>query len=176
MIHPSSTLRSLLLGVVSLVLSASAIAQPPSPLSVELRTPTREVRRGDLFLLQVGLSNVDEARTVVLRGDPGFGPAGGLELRVTDSQGRTTIAPRTVSYVTLSEAQDGVRKTLLRPGQALWINRHVRVRDLFPAPGSYRLEVRYTSPSPSSRSPALPGRVVEGASEQSNIAEIRLVD
>lgn len=123
-------------------------------------------------LIQVVILNTREQGKINLRGQPGFGAAGGLTLVIEDADGRRrTIAP---AADTLNPAQPvaGDRRVVLTPGQALGLQRREATANLFPAPGRYRLFVTYASPRPNASTTSSVSDAVEGASGTSNVVEL----
>jgi len=108
--------------VFALFVASAATAQSQASVVVELRVPTT-LRLSRAVPMVVLVRNVEPQRRVVLRGQLGFSPAGGLELVVIDSQGnRHTIEP-TAGDMTLEQARAGSRRVVLDAGHGMGIQR-----------------------------------------------------
>lgn len=126
-------------------LSASTVsAQAKAPVELTIRAPATTVPLDRDFALHALVRNSDRARTVALRGTPGFGPGGGLELVVTDASGKRRIVAHPTSAAPLEEATRNGRAVLLGPGEGLAVRHRQAARRIFVAPGTYQLAVRYS--------------------------------
>lgn len=156
--------RALFLSALVAFSASNASAQAPVPIELTLRASASVVPLGRDFALHALVKNSDSAKTVALRGMPGFGPGGGLELVVTDASGKRWIVPHPTRAPSLDEATRNGRAVLLRPGETLAVRHREAARKIFLAPGRYRLAVRY---SPVTRGAGSP---ITGAQE-SQLAE-----
>lgn len=151
--------RALFLSALVAFSASNASAQAPVPIELTLRASASAVPLHRDFALHALVKNSGNARTVALRGAPGFGPGGGLELVVTDAAGKRRIVPHPTRAPSLEEATRNGRAVLLRRGEALAVRHREAARKIFLAPGRYRLSVRY---SPVTHGAALP---IAGADE-----------
>ncbi len=162
--------------IIALAFSSAIQAQPNSPLKVELHSNSVRVHGRSLLTLNVILRNTDSHRVVVLRGEPGFAEAGGLELVIVDQQGANQPARASLGILSLEEARDGAQHVKLAPGHGLGLHRRDRVSDLFPKPGRYHVLVNYRSPTPSIGNRSVSSGAVEGSQATSNTIEIDVLD
>lgn len=94
------------------------------------------------------LTNTDDRRQVVLRGEPGWTAAGGFSIEVTDASGNRRATKPEEGGITLEVASTGSRRFLLTPGFAYGTSRVMDAKDLFSSPGTYTLRVIYQAPKP----------------------------
>ncbi|GIX37341.1 MAG: hypothetical protein KatS3mg127_0580 [Silanimonas sp.] len=156
---------TLLLGAFALFATVHAAAQATPSVEVALQPASTTVRLDGAFVFHALIRNTERARTVVLRGMPGFNPGGGLELVVVDPAGQRRTVAHPAGARSVEEATRDGRARPLRPGEALAVRHRERASGLFPAPGKYEVRVRYTSPSRGAQ-PMISG-AVEGASAES---------
>lgn len=173
MIHARLMSLVLLLAVLA---PCAAPAQSTPSLSAELLTPTDQLRLGGVVQFTVLLRNTDTQRSVVLRGEPGFGPAGGMELVITDGQGVSRSLPATSGDMTLEQAQTGTRRMLLPPGHGHAVYRQMPVQTLFPSVGQYQLRVNYSSPMPTPGNPSVASNAIEGSQATTATVAIEVVE
>lgn len=150
-----------------LLLSSASFAQTRSPLEITLHTTSTKVTRDQTIPVQVILRNVDERQRVVLRGEPGFSEAGGIELSASDQRGAATRLDRSRGAMSLREAQEGDRRVVLAPGESLGVHRRIHVGSVFRTPGTYTLKALYQSPVPAERNPSIDARNIEGSRAES---------
>jgi hypothetical protein len=158
--------KHLTAGLLLALATGSALAQGRPSVSIELSTPTPRVRLDQVIALYVSLSNTEARRRVVLRGEPGFGDAGGIRIDFEDDRGTRSLLPTTPGTLTLSEAQEGNRAIVLEPGESIGMHRMLPVAAVFQKPGRYKLRAYYESPTPSTRNPNVDRNNVEGATAQ----------
>lgn len=159
-----------------LSMNTIALAQRPDPLSLTIRTRTEplSLSRGAFQVVAI-LRNQDNNRRVVLRGLPDYSEAGGLTLRITDPGGTIRTLPATRGFITLEQARNGTRKLILKPGNGITVPRVEPANVIFPAPGTYRIQVSYQSPSPSSNNANAGRDGVEGATATSQQVDVTVV-
>lgn len=159
-------MRTFFLFALSAHCASPAVAQAQAPVDLTLRASASTVSLDRDFAMHALVSNRERERTIALRGTPGFGPGGGLELVVTDAAGKRRIVAHPSRAVSLEEGTRDSRAVMLRPGETLAIRHRESARKIFLAPGRYQLAVRY---SPITQGAATP---IAGAAE-SKAAESR---
>ena len=126
----------------------AAIAQSEPRVEVTLHTPVTQVRRGQTLPVTVIVQSTEERRRTVLRGDPGFTEAGGIELVAIDEAGTEFRLSPTRSEWTRDQVRSGDRRVVLEPRTGFGMQRRVRAADWFPRAGRYELVASYASPLP----------------------------
>jgi hypothetical protein len=164
---------TLLLGALALFATMNAAAQAGPSVELTLQPANTTVRLDGAFAFHAVIRNTERARTVALRGMPGFNPGGGLALVVVDPAGQRRTVAHAPGARSVDEATKDGRAKLLRPGEALAVRHRERASDLFPAPGKYELRLRYASPARGAQ-PAITG-AVEGASAESESVVIEVL-
>lgn len=154
----------------------ASMAQSGSTLLVEIKTPKTRLHLGGRMQMTVVLRNTGAQQSVVLRGDPGFSAAGGMELVVIDGQGVSHSLPPTSGDMTLEQAQAGTRRVVLPPGHGHAVYRQAHVQTFFPAVGRYQIRVNYRSPLPSAGNPSVVPSAVEGSEASSTPVAIEVVE
>ena len=128
-------------------LSAAADAAKKA-LTLHVEVAPRAVSLSGQIEVSAVLTNTDERRQVVLRGEPGWTAAGGFSIEVTDASGNRRAAKPEAGGITLEDASTGSRRFLLTPGFAYGTSRVIDAKELFLAPGTYTLRVIYQAPKP----------------------------
>jgi hypothetical protein len=119
--------------------------------------------------------NATTDRIVALRGEPGPSDTGGLEFVVVEAGGSARSYAPFRGRLSAAEVASGDRRIELRPGHGYGISLRLNARDVFPAPGIYRISVRYASPMPSSGNSSLRAELLEGARAESSAIEVEVL-
>jgi hypothetical protein len=163
----------MLAALALLCATAPVVAQNPQ-IQLSLQVPSVVVAHTGKLPISVSWRNLSPDRTIALRGEPGPSDTGGLEFVIVDARGIARSVAPYVGRISATDVATGDRRIELLPGHGHGISLRLRVGDLLPQPGRYRLGVRYTSPMPAPGNASMRPDLFEGVQAESDLIEIEV--